>query len=406
MSGFTRKFKTTTLVTLFAVASLLALTAESCEEARSPVESSVPTATLGPSPTPTPVPPTPTLDPSLPTRPFLMGVTPFPYAGDTRSFSQALDYAEDDGDLIVHHFDDGIPWEQALTGADYPESYIGEMDARDIFSPDDSLRYIAVTPINFGRDGLAQTRDESGQVPLEAPWDSKAFDDPDVVTALLNHIDWMVDHLHPDYLAYGVEVNMLAHSRPELWDSFVRLASQVYPVLKERYPDIPIFTTFQVDWLHAYPEEQEAAIRDMLPYTDILAASSYRYANQTAPADGSNYFTALHDIAPDKPFAVGETGWPAEDVVDPWPDAIEGSPEGQREYVEWLIQQSVELNAEFIVWYLPRDLDIYWDAVLHADPQAATLRLFKDMGLRDGGGEVRPAGQLWHEWAARPLVRD
>lgn len=389
-------------VALVATLGIFTLTAESCEAVATPApeESSEPTST------PTPVLPTATLDPSEPRRSFLMGITPFPHAGDVRSFSEALNYADDDGDLIVHHFDDGVPWQQALDGTDYPESYVGEMDARDIFSPDDSLRYVAVTPLNFGRDGLALTRDESGQVPLTAPWDTKAFDDPDVVTALLNHIDWMVENLHPDYLAYGIEVNMLAHRRPDEWGSFVNMASQVYPVLKERYPDLPVFTTFQVDWLHAYPDDQAAAITDLLPYTDLMVASSYRYANQTVPLDDTGFFTALHDLAPDKPFAVGETGWPAEPVDDPWPDLISGTPEDQRQYVEWLLQQSVDLDAEFVVWYLPRDIDIFWEASLNADPQAATLRLFKDMGLRDGDGESRPSHELWLEWVSLPHVRD
>lgn len=56
------------------------------------------------------------------TRPFHMGFTPFPYdfAQDALEFTYAnVNYHSD---LVIHHFDSGIPWDEALENSD-PEYF-------------------------------------------------------------------------------------------------------------------------------------------------------------------------------------------------------------------------------------------------------------------------------------------
>jgi hypothetical protein len=48
------------------------------------------------------------------TREFLLGFTPFPYAISLDAVIYTYERIADDADLIVQHFDNGVPWTEAL----------------------------------------------------------------------------------------------------------------------------------------------------------------------------------------------------------------------------------------------------------------------------------------------------
>ena len=105
-------------------------------------------------------------------------------------------------------------------------------------------------------------------------------------------------------------------------------------------------------------------------------------------------------------MVIAETGWPGEDVGDPYPVLIASDEEEQRAYLEWLLLRAEELEAEFVVWFLLRDIDVFWDTALAGRPDAPTRRLFRDIGLVAGDGAGRSGLGLWMAWLARPLARD
>ena len=100
------------------------------------------------------------------------------------------------------------------------------------------------------------------------------------------------------------------------------------------------------------------------------------------------------------------TGWPAEDVADPYPLRIPADESAQRAYLEWLLLRAEELDAEFVIWFLPRDLDLFWESTLAGLQNAPTLRLFRDIGLLAGDGTARPALKVWQDWLKRPLATE
>jgi len=213
----------------------------------------------------------------------------------------------------------------------------------------------------------------------------------------------MIEEFDPHYLAYGIEVNMLRRLAPERWPAFTRLAAAVYPRLKAAHPALPVFLTFQVDLLVIDREEQEAAIREVLPYTDVMAASSYWYSVSPDPRDlGPSHFDTLARLAPEKPFAVAETAWPAEDVTEPYPRLIPEDEESQRLYVDLLLDDAERLRALFVCWFFGRDFDDFWVTALASNPDAALLRLWRDTGLYRGDGTPRPALDSWRAALARP----
>jgi hypothetical protein len=63
------------------------------------------------------------------TRPFAMGFSDFPHARSLEAVSDARAVIARDGDLAVAHFDDGVPWDEALAGASYRRWHRGARGA-------------------------------------------------------------------------------------------------------------------------------------------------------------------------------------------------------------------------------------------------------------------------------------
>jgi glucose/arabinose dehydrogenase len=344
--------------------------------------------------------------PDAEVRHFRMGFTDFPDDLTTQGIISAAAIIRAEGDLSVQHFDDGIPWNAALTGAPYPATYTDELDGHASLIPSGHRVFLAITPISVTRDGLAANRTNDANQPLPAPWDGYAFDHPDVARAFLNHCLRMLDRFHADYVAFAIEVNLLLENRPDQWDALVRLLTQTYTDLKAARPTLPVFVTLFAEAFHRDVPRQREALAALLPFTDYIAVSSYPYLSQSNLENGipSDYFAALADLAPSKPFAVSETGWPAEDLTAPSPVVVRSDPAAQRSYVERILSEGDARNAEFITWFLTRDFDTAWETVYEGSASAPTARFFRDLGLFDGAGMARPGLTTWRQTFAREYV--
>jgi hypothetical protein len=337
-----------------------------------------------------------------PTRTFAMGFTAAPHDFTPPAFEDAWRVVAREGDLAVLHYDDGVPWDEALEGRPYPH----EAELRDHAArvPRSHVLYVAVTPLSFLRNGLAPHRLEGGSLPPVAPWNTRALDDPAVVEAYGNHCLNMISRFSPRFFAYGVEVNMLAIQAPQMWPAFVSLSRQVYQRLKQAHPSLSVFLTVQADFIHGDPARQQAAFSQILPYTDVVAVSSYAFSGESDPTRlPADYFTSVAGLGGGKPFAMAETCWPAEDVTAPYPKLIPGSDDAQRAYVERLLGDAERLNAVFVNYFFTRDYDDLWEnRNLESDPSASLLRLWKDCGLYTGDGQARPALTSWRTMLVRP----
>lgn len=352
------------------------------------------------------------------TRSFALGFTDFPHAVSTDALLEAYSVIEHNGDLVMQHFDGGVPWPEALTGEPFAEVYRREVEGKASVQPDSHLVFLAVTPIRFERDGLASYRGDAANQPLAPPWDTRAFDDPSVIDAYGADVERMIELFEPDYVAYAIETNMLAAASPGLWPAFLSLAEATYARLKAARPRLPVFVTLQADWYHADSVAQGEGISQLLPFTDMIAVSSYAFASPVvhARAGGSasatalveaippDYFSALAALAPQMPFAISETSWPAEPIDAPYPFVINGSPEAQQAYVERLLDEASALDAAFVTWFFTRDFDHQWEQQLQGLSIAPTVRLWRDNGLYDGLGAARLALEVWRATLARPLA--
>jgi len=333
------------------------------------------------------------------TRSFALGFTDFPYANSLDALAASYSVIQRDGDMAVMHFDDGIPWQEALDSLPYPQNFLNELNGKADAIPAGHLTYLAVTPIAFSRDKLADNRGTTGSEPLSPPWDTRTFDHPQVITAFINYCEKMISIYSPQFFSYAIEANMLINLAPSKWDAFVTLAKSVYTNLKLNHPSLPIFLTLQAESFYKAPNNQRAGIARILPYTDYIAVSSYPFVEQSNPnLLAADYFRELANLAPKKPFAIAETAWPAEDVTAPYPVLIPENEATQQAYVQRLLADSDTLSAAFVCWFFTRDFDDFWESDLQFSVIAPTIRLWKDTGLYDGHGNPRPALIPWHKY--------
>ena len=235
-------------------------------------------------------------------------------------------------------------------------------------------------------------------MPLPEPWDTLGFDADAVVFAFTEHCDYMIQIFTPDFFAYAIEANILLETAPETWPAFVTLARSVYTAIKGKYPALPVFLTIQAEFFAAAPQAQADSLALVMPFTDMIAASSYAFTSWADPDDvPADHYRRLAALAPEKPFAWAETGWPAEDVTAPSPVTIPADTAAQRRFVERLLGDADSLDARFVNWFFSRDFDDLWDSRLQYLDNAPLLRLWRDCGLRAGDGAPRPALDAWRK---------
>jgi hypothetical protein len=358
-------------------------------------------------------------------RPFSLGFTDYAYAFSQRSADWIWDTIARDGDLVTLHEEDAVPWPEALAQRYdlYHPSYmtylIGRANYRDGL-PSTHKVFLYLSMVNQTRTGLAGYRRERYNMPLPPPFDalSSQFSDARVIQAFVNHANLLISMYRPSYFAYAIEANMLlgnvlnGKAPADAWNQFVVGAAYVYYLLKAAHPTLPVFCSFQVDYFYQDQARQASGLQPLMPVTDFMAVSAYPfgrgYTISNLPGD---YLTAIRSLAPSKPFAIAETGWPAEPVFYPDPLAagqapayyVDANPMDQTIYMSHLLSTAESTRARFVNWFSARDYDMAWTESIQYTPMARLARLWKDIGLYDGNGVTRPSLSIWNHYKSRPL---
>jgi len=220
----------------------------------------------------------------LETRTFYLGFTPFPPELSLEAIDDVYNFIGEHGDLIAHHFDGGIPWDEALAGELYSDNYYEETSRRINNTPSGHKVFVSITPLKFERDELASIWGDSENMALTAPWTGYEFNDINVKQAYLKYAQDTIETFNPDYLAIGIEVNILINKDYSKWDEYLDLNEYIYTSLKADYPDITIFSTVQYEYLRGEEadkqtnaDKQVGAVQDLLKNSDILALSTYHF---------------------------------------------------------------------------------------------------------------------------------
>ena len=342
-------------------------------------------------------------------RSFRMGFTPFPYDITAEAQQQSYTYAKTHGDIVLAHFDHGVPWNEALNNLPFPEEIQNAINGTIAIKTNLNKIVLTATAININRNGLANYWNNNGaHQTLPSPWDSYSFDNNNVITAYLNYCRRIINRINPDYFAYSIEVNAEFLENTAQFNAYLIFAETVYTTLKNEYPSLPVFLTFQDQSFNKTKEELHSITRLLLEYSDMVAVSSYpfwqyQFPNQDANPDlfSDDWLRDIRALAPNKPFAISETGYIAEDLVmNDFGVHVSGNPLWQSNYLEKLFRESHELNAEFVLWFIYRDYDLLYNNTTNPPP---VFKIWRDNGLLDGSGNRRISHDTWDLWKSYTL---
>ncbi len=222
------------------------------------------------------------------------------------------------------------------------------------------------------------------------------FSDQRVRNAFLGYVAYVANNYKPDYLAIGVEVNMIYERTPQQFDAFVTLYNEAYDVAKRANPSTKVFPTFQLEVLEgtfgqAHPPHWEV-LDPFRQKMDVLAISTYPYLGEARSAAEirPDYFSQLRQRFSGE-IIIAETAYasaPVEGRVNV------GTEEDQLAYLQRLLNDAADSKFSLVVWLAALDPSFARTGA------AAALR---DVGLRRSDGSNKLAWTLWEEWTHRPL---
>lgn len=359
------------------------------------------------------------------TRSFAMGLTPMNFDETPEGADRMRGLLRDHAEVVAVYLDYGVPWPEAFENRPFHANVQKEIAAIKERIPPRHRVFLALNAGAFNRREMAKYWSEKPEMARPGRWAAKSFEDPEVIEAFGNYCERMVQTFQPDYLCYAIEINMMAGANPGLFEKLLKLAGQVYPRLKKAHPKLLIFPTMQRDFHTGSEDGTVRALRRLLPFSDAVAVSTYPHLRgftaATLPAD---WFSSLRNVAPDKPFLIAETGFPAERYEGKWfnqPVTVAGTPQMQRDYVRRLLTDAHRLNARLVVWFFPEDINVYLrrqlalvddpskkaelDAVLLGQDIEALRGLAAscfNIGLSSERYKPRPAMDEWDDWRRIP----
>lgn len=342
------------------------------------------------------------------TRSFQMGFTPWPYDATLDAVNTTYTLIQQNGDIVAHHLTEGVPWEAALNRTAYPAHLTREIDGRVSQTLSDKTVYLAIDSLSILREALIGNWGESGQESRTAPWDSRSFADPEVIAAFSNFSLDMIARFEPAYFNYATEVNELYNRNPQAFDGFTVFARGVYNNIKAQYPDLPVMVSIALKSPDAAETSAFASqFGRIAEYVDMIGISAYPYAFYSPEEGGSpdtlpgNWLSQISGIAPNKPVAITETGWVAQDLLLPrFNIDVSSDDTTQRNYVERMLNEAQRLDARFVIWFTAVDFDALWSTVLGSYDLPA---IWRDSGLYDETLRPRAALDEWQAWLDRPV---
>jgi hypothetical protein len=333
-------------------------------------------------------------------RPFRMGFTPFPHDMTVEALAAVGKFVRANADIVAVHRE-GVPWTEASSGKPFHPEMLKDWTRHKNARPPGGKLYLALTPINNDRSGLAAYRREREGLPMPEAFAGKSFDSPVVMEAYLRYCRRAIGFFRPDYLAIGIEANELFHKAPKKWPAYVKLHVHVYEQLKREHPELPIFASFTLHnmlndgW--ADRRAMLAAFQRLMPCNDLVGVSFYPFmANLSGRLEESLGWLAREFGCFKKPYAFVESGQIAEPLVlESFKLTLPGSEKGQREFLSRMLAFARARRTEFVIWFVPRDYDAMWERIRGTAPEF--FKAWRDCGLLDGEGKARAAMDLWRE---------
>lgn len=349
-------------------------------------------------------------EPDLPpTRPFHLGFTRWPADLTVEGVRMAQEFAHAHGDIVSVMFIGGIPWPEALDGKPFSRDIEANLRYRP---PAGTKLFLSISPLDRDRKNLAPYWGEKDNLPLPAPWAGRALNSPEVRRAYLNFVLRAVDAMKPDYLAIGIESNVLLSHNREKWNQLKELHRATFTALKARHPALSVCFTTEV--LHykklasdARGSDQEGEVAALMQQSDLFALSLYPHMSYDVPRPIP---ASLLDFATrfGKPVAVAESGMTSRDVeLKAFGLTLRGSEADQRQFTELLLGVAARDRYAFVVMFATTDFERLCAKL--PSPVDDLARIWAYTGLQTSDARPKPALEIWNAWlktpyrAARPV---
>ena len=334
-----------------------------------------------------------------------MGVTPWPADFTDAELTKAYDFINQHCDLVSHHFDEGIPYEEAYKNLPWPSRLSNEILLRKTKLAAGKTIFLSSSALTLSRKEKADYysgSDASISDSIKNYWRSLAVNDNKVITAYVNYISYLINAFNPSFVNYGVESNNLDWN-PATFSQYKEFIGKVYGQLKVKYPAIPFFVSFMVN-------ESPLALgyaAQLIPYSDYVSLSAYPYTVSSSTANGNtdpslfvaDFFTRFLDLAPGKPWGFAETAYIAENLVIPlFSLNKKGTEAWQQDYLNLICNLCNKRKAGFLIWFCSKDYDAGDIRLKSLGLYQDLFGLWEDTGLKDENDRERIAYQSWLQW--------
>ncbi|MFV0405409.1 MAG: hypothetical protein ACK5LN_01065 [Propioniciclava sp.] len=292
-----------------------------------------------------------------------VSISPFPYDLTPAAVREVGSLVSQAGNVYTVQLDNGIPWQDADTGADFSAEVMEEWERHRGTIGTDQEVYLAIAPLQDDRSSWATGFDGTAAPPW-ATWEQGDLDR--LRTAYLNYVERAVAYFEPTLVNIGVEAGDLAHNDPGRWDAAAAVLADTHRQLKLGHPDLQIGISWSLPLL-MQPEvtERSAALIEILDYVGI---SFYPYLGPFYSAIGGIDLAGPPDQwqVPfawlreniDKPLALCETGYASKPVtLSEFDLEIPGDPTVQSQYVADLAAITDADDYLFTVFFLAVDYD-------------------------------------------------
>lgn len=294
----------------------------------------------------------------------LVSISPFPYDFGEEAAAKIKEITSEKCNLNSVVLDNGVPWQEALDGRDYPQAVMDEWrDKRASMTAGRPL-YLALAPLSHDRTGWA-----AGHADSKAPkWVIEAkVDDGRIAKAYANHVMRAVEYFNPQYLNLGVEAGDMAAKNAKKWPAMATVYFEARHAVKQRKPDIQTGISWGLPLLMKWGvlKRCEAVITE----SDFVGISFYPYMGEFYRKIGG---VKIPKNAPEqwreplgwlrknihKPVAMCETAYSSSEVNTPqWGLKMSGTAELQSQYIADLAEISRRDGYLFVMFFLSVDYD-------------------------------------------------
>jgi hypothetical protein len=327
-----------------------------------------------------------------------MGFTPWPSDISAQGFLTAQEFAHTHGDIVSIMFIGGLPWPEALADKPFSQDVENNLKYRP---PAGKKLFLSISPLDKDRKGLAPYWGTKDNLSLPAPWNTLPFNSPLVKKAFLAFTLRAVHTMKPDYLAIGIESNVLLSKSPASWSQLKELHRETYAAVKKKYPKLPVFFTTEV--LHykglasdAKDKEQQKEVAELMRHSDLFAMSVYPHMSFDVPRPLPEDFL---DFAKQfkKPLAVSESGMTSRDVeLKTFKLTLQGSAADQQHFTEFLLKTATRDRYEFVINFATTDFE---KMVAKLPPPVDDLaRIWAYTGMQTSDQKPKPALVVWNTY--------